>query len=101
MVPCQAGCVGGRAGVAVDPAAILLSCNGSGKSTMEFELGLPFGGTAWRIAQGLLTRGRISGNCFRSWMVGCHVRPSGGPKSAQVFNSLAMSLVVNFASRDV
>src|SRR5579875_2273342 len=116
MVPCQAGRVGGTCGVARAAAAILLSCKGSGRSTtagdeseaeaatanrsLRLLPGTPGGGVACNIVQGLLTRGFISGNCWRSWKVGIQVRPSGGPKSAQVFNSRARSLVVNLASTE-
>src|SRR5262249_32456093 len=58
------------------------------------------GGSASKTVQGLLAIGCISGYFFFSSSVGCQLRPKGGPKSAQVLSSLAMSVVVNLASSD-
>src|SRR5262249_6128269 len=73
---------------------------GSCKSTMGMSLLLVAGGSPPRTVQGLLTRGRISGNVDRCSKVGCQVRPSGGPNSAQHCKRLAISVVVNLASTE-
>src|SRR4029079_12698989 len=51
-------------------------------------------------AQSLATSGLISLSFRVSSGVASHVRPSGGPNSAQLFNSLAIAVIVNLASHE-
>src|SRR5437899_2379311 len=102
-VPCQAGT--SRSGGLLRLAFCAFLGAGSVEPTRSTALrslarSSVLGGLACRIVHGLLTSGLISGKFLRSSSVGCQVLPSGGPKSAHDFKSLARSVVVNLASSD-
>src|SRR5512135_3727138 len=97
-VPCQA------AGGGISPSSVWSEtfCLAEARSTAaETRISEDEQGTSGvKRVQSLPTSGRIAGKTARSRTVGSQVGPSGGPKSAQVFSSLASAEVVNLASQE-